>query len=251
MADKPKALRSAAYPAITLEEALKRLENLKTRLGLNGSFNRETVATGIGYRSVSGASARSVAALVHYGLLDRDKDNYTISEIGTNWLLPSDDHVRPRIEKEAAVKPKLFYQLFSEYNGQVLPKLLSNRLVTQYSIQSNVASEVVKLFRDTLRFAGLLDDNDVVISESQTPPKQSAKDTDRKADPPPIFQIDSQSRSDKADEPLATDQGVHHTGEGWELTVSLKAVNRLPSAAREKLRALMKAADDLTDELEA
>jgi hypothetical protein len=186
--------RSAAYPAIALGDALKRLEGLKSRLGINGTFNRETAANGIGYTSVSGASTRAVAALVHYGLLNRQRDNYSISDAGKSWLLPSHDSTRVTIERELAVKPKLFSQLYSEYGGQVIPKLLANRLVTQYSIQPNAAADVVRLFRESLRYAGMVDENDLIL-----PPTELADSRQASA---------QEDQNSNADEPEATGEAT-------------------------------------------
>lgn len=257
MEPKQKAPRSAAYPAIGLEDAFNRLLKVPDRIGVNGPFNRETVATGIGYTSLNGASARAVAALVHYGLLRREKDYYYVSDLGKNWLLPTDEHIRPKLIKEAAITPKLFANLYSEYSGQALPRLLNNRLVAQYGIQPKVADEVVTLFREALSYAGLLSENDMVLHDT---PDSATIQNVANSEPAPIRSGDdtgigteepmAPKRASDADT-LATNQGVAYTGDGWSLNVSLKSTYPLDQQSRLKLRALMAAADDLTDALEA
>lgn len=72
--------RSAAYPVINLESAINRLILLNQSLG-KGPYSRTDAAKGMGYSGLSGASSRTVAALVQYGLLDRSGNTYSLSEL--------------------------------------------------------------------------------------------------------------------------------------------------------------------------
>ena len=174
MVDKKKVERSTSYPSMNVEEAFARLVQLKDSMGLNGNYKRETVAKGIGYNTITGTSARSVAALVHYGLLVRDKDTYSISPNGRRFLIPTDDNDQPAAIREAALSPKLFEQLFSEYEGQVLPKLIGNILATKYWVQEKVASTVVKLFESSMAHAGLLGANGLLANRVESITKDEA-----------------------------------------------------------------------------
>jgi hypothetical protein len=88
MVNTPKKERSHAYPVMALADALTRISNINENLGLQGRYNRETIATGMGYSGLSGTSARAVAALAQYGLLDREKDQYSLSRLAKNTLHP-------------------------------------------------------------------------------------------------------------------------------------------------------------------
>ena len=174
MGDKKKVERSTSYPSMNVEEAFARLVQLKDSMGLNGSYKRETVAKGIGYNTITGTSARSVAALVHYGLLIRDKDTYSISPNGRKYLVPENDSDKTAAIREAALSPKIFEQMYNEFNGQVLPKLIGNILTNKYGVQEKVASTVVKLFEASMAYAnllgsnGLLSDRDVISDSINT-----------------------------------------------------------------------------------
>ncbi|HEX4774852.1 MAG TPA: hypothetical protein VH234_05025 [Candidatus Saccharimonadales bacterium] len=103
-----------------------------------------------------------MASLVHYGLLEKRKDKYGISELGKSVLLPQVDGETESAIKEAAIKPNLFNELAHQYQGQELPSLLGNILTSpQYGISPKVKDEVVEVFKATMEYAGLLRNNRV------------------------------------------------------------------------------------------
>lgn len=258
MVDKKKIERSTSYPSMNVEEAFARLVQLKESMGLNGSYKRETVAKGIGYNTITGTSARSVAALVHYGLLVRDKDTYTISANGRRFLIPTDDEDRPAAIREAALSPKLFEQLFKEYEGQVLPKLISNILTNKYGVQDKVAPTVVKLFESSMIYAGLINSSGLLVGGSESAAnKDEEAGTTNESEMPEDTSAEKTlsvfSRQDAKEKSSPTsflnEQGTNHSGDGWSLTVLLRTSHRLDKETREKIRTILETADDLADDL--
>lgn len=146
--------RSVAYPSVTLEEALNRLQELQSNHG-SGPYSREEAARGMGYNSISGASTRAVAALVHYGLLDRSGNAYTQSKIAREILFPVSDQAKNRAIIQAAQSPRLFETLIKKYAGQAIPTMLDNILIRE-GVSSGASKETANTFRETLKFAGLL-----------------------------------------------------------------------------------------------
>lgn len=261
--DKKKIERSTSYPSMPVEEAFARLVRLKDSMGLSGPFNRETVAKGIGYSTITGTSARAVAALVHYGLLIRDKDTYSISPNGRRFLIPNDDKDQSSAIREAALRPKLFEQLFSDYEGQVLPKLIGNILANKYGVQEKIAPNVVRIFVATMSQAGLMGDNGMLVktpepvsdsdkatttddvpeedatNEDDTPEQQKAR----------LTLAGNNSRKKDSNEAFLNEQGTNHSGDGWSLTVLLRTSHRLDKETRAKIRTILSTADDLADDL--
>lgn len=244
---------------MNVEEAFVRLLQLKESMGLNGSYKRETVAKGIGYNTITGTSARSVAALVHYGLLVRDKDTYTISPNGRRFLIPTDDADKPAAIREAALSPKLFEQLFKEYEGQVLPKLISNILTNKYGVQDKVAPTVVKLFESSMLYAGLISSSGLLVSasdvnsladainESEGNEQEATEDSNV---PKSLSVFSGQGSKEKStSNSFLNEQGTNHSGDGWSLTVLLRTSHRLDKETREKIRSILDTADDLADDL--
>lgn len=263
MVNKKRVERSTSYPSVNVEEAFARLVQLKDSMGLNGNYKRETVAKGIGYNTITGTSARSVAALVHYGLLIRDKDTYSISPNGRRFLSPNDDNDQPAAIREAALSPKLFEQLFSDYEGQVLPKLIGNILANKYGVQEKVAPTVVKLFESSMTYAGLLgangllEDSSASVNKNEEPSKvdemqaenysATTEDTPTSVSPL-VLSIQSDKQKSSADSFL-NEQGTNHSGDGWSLTVLLRTSHRLDKSTRDKIRSILATADSLADDL--
>jgi hypothetical protein len=166
MADSSKKERSRAYPVMTLEEALNRIASINESLGLNGQFNRESIAVGMGYSSLNGASARAVAALAHYGLLDREKDQYSLSQTAKKYLLPINDSDKEDAMRDAALSPSLFMEIYDAFKGQVIPRQFTNRLIQEFGIQQKAAADVERIFRNTMETAGFLKSNGILNAES-------------------------------------------------------------------------------------
>lgn len=153
----PQKGRSVAYPAMNLEEAVSGIEKLYAQLG-KGPYSREAAAKGLGYSGVSGASARAVAALGHYGFLVRSGNAaYAISDLAREILFPTDDTGTQKATAiaRAAAEPALFSKLIKKFQGQALPVMLED-IITLEGVHHKTSKEVATLFKDTLQFAGLL-----------------------------------------------------------------------------------------------
>lgn len=166
--------RSRAYPVMSLEEGLSRIESINTNLGINGQFNRESLAIGMGYTSLNGASARRVAALVHYGFLTRDKDQYSLSPLAKQYLLPTNDNDKDAAVRTAALSPTLFAEIYDAFKGQVIPKQFANRLIQEFGIQQKVAADVERIFRSTVSTAGILQGNGILSTDSTIVPSDKS-----------------------------------------------------------------------------
>lgn len=167
--------RSAAYPAINLKDAIDAMEQLRKNLGVSGKYSRESAAQGLGYLGVSGASARKVAALVHYGLLIREGNTYRQSLLATRIALALTDDEKLGAIRESAKCPKLFNNLIEQLEGQALPAMLPNLLSRDYSINEKVSKDVAEVFRQSIEFAGLLN-NGIVSTDADSGSTRSVDD---------------------------------------------------------------------------
>lgn len=158
--------RSRAYPVMPLAEALVRIASINENLGIKGQYNRETIATGMGYTGLNGASARSVAALTHYGFLDRDKDLYALSNLAKKYLMPLEEDDSASAKRAAALAPALFSEIYETFKGQVIPKQFVNRLVQEFGIQQKAAPEVERIFKETMKAAGILQGNNILSADT-------------------------------------------------------------------------------------
>lgn len=147
--------RSAAYPAVDLEQAVQATIDLNKNLG-EGLYSRPAAAEALGYAGVSGTSASKIASLVHFNLLNRQGDAYSLSELAKRIISPVSDEERAEAIAVAAGSPRLYSSLITEYSGKSLPVMLDNILFRNYRINNKVTKEVAKNFRKSLEFAGLL-----------------------------------------------------------------------------------------------
>lgn len=203
--------RSVAYPIFNLESAVNRLVSLYQGLG-KGPYSREDAAKGMGYSGLNGASARAVAALVQYGLIDRNGNTYSLSLLSNSIIHPTEELEKSIALKKAAVNPKLFLSLVETYKGQSLPGLLEN-IITRKGVGASYAKDVSTIFKDTLQFAGILV-NGVVNSqdtEMDTTVSSESNSTSSELLPAPK-EIDSLTTGN-APENVFSDKG-----DGWTFT---------------------------------
>ena len=156
-------VRSKAYPAIDLSSAVKRAEIIQKYIGNGVYFNRETMAKGMGYKSLSGVATRAIAALVHFGLLERKKDTYTLSDLAVHIVLPISDEDKQEAIRTAVKEPELYRELIQNYEGKHLPAALGNILAVNHGINPNSSAQAALAFVESLRYAGMMN-GDVVDS---------------------------------------------------------------------------------------
>lgn len=173
--------RSKPYPAMPVSDAVIKLKELYKKLGDSKSYNRENFAQGLGYKdSKNGAYLRAVAALVQYGLIEKDGNAYKLSGTARRILIPTTDTSEAEAVKEAALTPSLFAQLFERYEGQELPGLLPNILVTEFGILDGAKNKAVGVFRSSMEHVGVLDGN--TLGERVEEPRESEYEADDRLD---------------------------------------------------------------------
>ncbi len=161
---KTKRERSTAYPAISLKESVELSEKLINAYS-KSPFSRDLAVQAIGYKTITGTSAPKVAALVHYGLLERSGNAYKNSDLASRITDFTSEEDRREALIAAVSSPKLFASLISEYSGKAIPGLLKNILVSQYKIGRKVGEDVAETFKESIEFAGIYI-NGVVVEVS-------------------------------------------------------------------------------------
>lgn len=178
---KQKKDRSVAYPGITLSDAIESTQKLRDSLG-RGPYSREEAAKALGHSQLTGPAARKVAALVHYGLLERSGNTYSQSQLAQDILKPLSDEQKETSIRRAAVAPRLFQKLCQRFDGQALPSMLQNILMRE-GISEGAASEVARIFTETMRFANLLV-NGVITNVSTAEVSETGEDAAARISPP-------------------------------------------------------------------
>ena len=161
-----KRIRSPNYPAIGLREATDRLKKLWGGIN-NHPAPREVVLRGMGYSGASGKSLSTLSALGKYGLLQRDGEQFKITERGKVILYPQNDEERNEAIHHAASEPKLFAELNERYsNGDVDDDLICNYLVRK-DFSPSAALTALRSYRETMEYmkGENVDDNSHIFNE--------------------------------------------------------------------------------------
>jgi hypothetical protein len=148
---KTKRTRSPNYPAISLAEAIPRIDQIYDAEHMHAA-NYETLARALGYNGVNGASDAVLSALKKYGLLEGvGNHEYKLSERAMDiYLHKKGEPERIKAIAEAAFEPPLFAELHDEY-GDVLPSEhnLRARLIKK-GFNPRAVGDVIHAYRDTL-----------------------------------------------------------------------------------------------------
>lgn len=156
--------RSVAYPGIALKEAIELAVTVFEKLG-RGPYSRHEVAKALGHPNMTGPAARKVAALAHFGLLERVGSSYNQTELAQDILRPSSDDEKAAAVIRAARKPRLFDKLLQRYRGQALPTMLPN-ILRKDGIKGDAAAQhVARIFDETMRYASILV-NGIIVDSS-------------------------------------------------------------------------------------
>jgi hypothetical protein len=144
-------IRSPNYPAISLAEAVKRIEQVHARERQHPA-TREVIIKGMGYNGVHGASLGAISAAIKYGLLEQvgKGPDYKVSDRAVAILHPHEPAEKAEAIAAAARAPALFKELLEHFKGDLpsddnLRAYLVRRAFSQSSLPS-----VIQSFRDTM-----------------------------------------------------------------------------------------------------
>lgn len=185
MSDGPTRFRSPPYPYIGLQKAVERASQLYDK-ARNFAVPLTTAADAWGMKLTSSATLQTIAALLQYGLIDdhgaRDARRVKLTELGEHIVM---DRRPNSIERMGALQaaflgPVPFRELWEKYgpvevdDSVIIHDLTFTRKQekkTPFSLDS--AKEVIRLYRQSRAYAGLVDRQEPVASganDKATPP---------------------------------------------------------------------------------
>lgn len=143
--------RSPGYPSLPLTQAIELTKQLHAHDRTN-PIDREAAAKNIGYSGITGASAKALADLAHYGLVERaGKGSLRVSQLAVDILYPVSAADRARALEAAATSP----DLFSEIRAQFPDGIPSENALRGYLMRKSFATAaipyVVKSYTETAR----------------------------------------------------------------------------------------------------
>jgi len=146
-----KKTRSPNYPAISLAEAVSRVNQIYERENVHAA-DSNTLAIAMGYSGSNGASDQVISALKKYGLLENAGNReYKLSEGAIDiYHHPKGHEDRIKAIVSAAFTPPLFAELHDEY-GNILPSENNLRVkLIKKGYNPKSVDDVIRAYRDTL-----------------------------------------------------------------------------------------------------
>ena len=219
---KKKRERSTAYPSFHLGEAIDLSSKLREAMG-KGPYSRDEAAVALGYKGVSGISAMKISSMVHFGLLNRNGNTYSQSELAERINHRLSDEDRNNAIGEAVQIPKLYRDLLAQFSGQALPTQLGNILIRK-GISAKISDSEAENFQKSLEFSGSLK-NGVVLTIPDFSNKRLDDQEEKEVNSP--FPIGANSSTTKQN------YAFNDSGDGWMLAI--KSKRPLTSEIKKKL----------------
>lgn len=170
------ATRGQNYPATDLADAI---EQVKKIFGKEhrSPMTRESAVKAMGYSSINGASARKLAALSAYRLLDGRDESITVSNDAVTII--ADENADNQAERIAALKrclqaPALFAEITSKYENASVDNIAA------YLIKQGFKPSAAKAA------AGTFKESNAFVKRATEAYNPSTKDDERDDAPPAV-----------------------------------------------------------------
>ena len=161
MTEPDKAIRdrSPSFPFISLKAAIARLEEFEAKfLRQEPTADRAYLAWGMS--GDTSQSAQTLAALKYFGLIEYkgsgSKRLVAISEEGRKYLRAQQLSVKQEVLKRLALRPKWIAHFWSKWGTDKVPdEMRLDALVLEHKFNQNSAPKFLKVYDETIAFAGL------------------------------------------------------------------------------------------------
>lgn len=176
-----KRFRSPPYPAIPLSKAIERVKELHGK-ALHHSVSIKVVADAWDYGIKSSGLWAAAAALLQFGLLSDEgtgsSRKFTLTESAIRIIRDPNPESEKRREliKQAALSPKVFKELWAAFGPTVTTLsdvVLKSHLTVDRqdsglaSYSDNAADEVIRVFKESIAFAGLSDSDSLPAASEE------------------------------------------------------------------------------------
>ncbi|CAJ0878065.1 hypothetical protein AMST5_02935 [freshwater sediment metagenome] len=143
-----KRVRSPNYPALSLPEAVEKVQMVYRAQHTHGA-PREIVVKGMGYAGLNGASATAVSALTKYGLLERSGDELKVSSRAMCIIAPHSPEEKAQALREAAFSPPLFSELADKFPGRMPNEDVLKNYLIRKGFAPGALSSVISAYKET------------------------------------------------------------------------------------------------------
>lgn len=143
-----KRIRSPNYPALSLPEAVEKIHMVYRAQHTHGA-PREVVVKGMGYAGLNGASATAVSALAKYGLLQREGDEWSVSERAMRIIAPHSPEEKAAAIREAAHEPQLFNEIADKFPDRMPSEDVLRNYLVRKGFAPGALSSVISAYKET------------------------------------------------------------------------------------------------------
>ncbi|HEX3799192.1 MAG TPA: hypothetical protein VH413_10865 [Verrucomicrobiae bacterium] len=145
--------KSPRSPKTSLADAIELVGKLYAKANRAG-LKREVAVGPLGYSSLNGAAMSALAGLTHYGLIDQAGGLVTVSSLAVKLIHPINEQQTLEARKEAALKPKVFSDLFTGGFHECSEEVLASHLI-QGGFAPDIAKKVARVYKENSEFAKL------------------------------------------------------------------------------------------------
>ena len=145
-------VRSPNYPSVSLPKAIELVGRIHAHNRTN-SIDREAAVKDMGYTSLSGRSAKLLATLAQFDLVERaGKGGVRVSRRAVDILHPVDDVSRKAALAEAGLAPSLFQQLAARFPDGVPSENSIRSYLTRENFADAALGPAITSFLETYSY---------------------------------------------------------------------------------------------------
>jgi len=148
--------RSRSFPSYSLAETLQNAELVKKNLGGYPS-SREDISKAIGSERITGASAKKIATMAHFGLIRKAGAKYVLSELYQKITHPLSAEEKSAALVEAFLRPPIYSELVEKLRPSgAIPEHLPTILIRDFEVLEGSAEVAKRVFIESAIFAGVI-----------------------------------------------------------------------------------------------
>ncbi len=144
-------------PRKSLEQALRVARALR-EVYAGGPARWPQIAEAMGISAGNQVNKYFLWSAQAYGLIEKEEDAYSLSEIGRKILAPTKANEEKEAQVRALMTPVIFSRFFTDYNGNPFPaeEHIGNVLEVRYGVPRERVDEAKLLLKDNGIFVGIL-----------------------------------------------------------------------------------------------
>lgn len=163
--------RSPSFPFISLKAAIARLVEFDAKFGRQEP-TADRVYLAWDMKGNTSQAQQTVAALKSFGLLEYKglgpKRPVAISDAGRKFLRAQQESVKKEVLKQIALNPKWIAHFWGKWSADKVPdEIRLDTLVLEHKFNENTAPTFLKVYDETIAFAGLSNSDKIEASEAE------------------------------------------------------------------------------------